>query len=134
MAGRHEPLEQVMRGKLLGAMGALADRHEASVAAMQKAVGNLGLGAASLPSDAVTKKCMDDLVSGGTITDISSPVIDDLKSRLKVVEVCMGVLFEAIDLNHVGHPPEGRSDDCWSCKIRETIKGLDVARKLMEAK
>lgn len=76
------------------------------------------------------EQCFPDDALGGM--DLNSPRLDELEKKVVVLEAVVSGLLEAIDLNHVGHAAEERSDQCWSCKVRETLNGLNVARKLME--
>ena len=50
--------------------------------------------------------------------------IENLTTHLSTLE-------EAIALNHVKGPDGVCVEDCWSCKIKDTIKGTQVAEKLM---
>lgn len=76
---------------------------------------------AILPSD------MDAFDAGG----VTIEGLEQVKKRVDVLERRLENLIEAISINHVGHPPEGRSDACWSCKVVESAMGLRVAHKLM---
>jgi hypothetical protein len=49
---------------------------------------------------------------------------------LRDLLVKMDILIEAITTTHQVGPDGKCREDCWSCKLQETMRGIRVARKL----
>lgn len=53
-----------------------------------------------------------------------------MTQRVKVMEAKLDLLIEAIGLNHQKENGVCR-EDCWSCRVNDTIKCIETARRLM---
>jgi hypothetical protein len=75
------------------------------------------------PSQAARR---DDLHVG----DVHLEGLGDLKDILQDLTTKVDILMEAITMAHQLGPDGKCRDDCWSCKVQETMRGIKVARKL----
>ena len=62
--------------------------------------------------------------------DLQLEDIGSVKEILKDLVMKVDILMDAIMSAHTKGPDGKCRDDCWSCKILETIEGIKVARKL----
>lgn len=61
---------------------------------------------------------------------VSVEEIVEMTQRVKVMEAKLDLLIEAIGLNHQKENGVCR-EDCWSCRVNDTIKCIETARRLM---
>ena len=58
------------------------------------------------------------------------PEIESLKEIIRDLSTKMDILMDAVLMSHQLGPDGKCREDCWSCRVRETIRGIQVARKL----
>lgn len=64
------------------------------------------------------------------VEDVHLEGLGDLKDILQDLTTKVDILMEAITMAHQVGPDGKCRDDCWSCKVQETMRGIRVARKL----
>lgn len=64
------------------------------------------------------------------VEDIHLKDFGQLKEILQDLQTKVEILMEAITLAHQVGPDGKCLEDCWSCKVQETMRGIKVARKL----
>jgi len=64
--------------------------------------------------------------------EVSNPVeeIEGLKNIIHDLAIKMNILMDAVLMSHQFGPDGKCREDCWSCRVQETIRGIQVARKL----
>jgi len=62
---------------------------------------------------------------------VSVEEVVEMTQRVKVLEAKMDLLTEAIGLNHQKGADGACREDCWSCRVNDTIKCIETARRLM---
>lgn len=63
--------------------------------------------------------------------ELRIPQVDKLAERVEDLERLVGLILEAIDLNHRRGKDGKCVKACWSCRVRETMDGIKTAKRLM---
>ncbi len=69
-------------------------------------------------------------ISSLSVEDVRLEEMGSLRDILKDLTMKVDILMEAIDSAHMRGPDGVCREDCWSCRVSETIQGIRVARKL----
>jgi hypothetical protein len=67
-------------------------------------------------------------------TKVGDKTIDDwmneMGAKMSAIEVEVSTILEAIALNHQKGPDGKCIQDCWSCRVIETMEGIRVSNRI----